>query len=579
MKSSAIDVALENVPTRKLERKVKIAELKLLMLAAEHNLPFLIFEHLPQFIQSLPDPETMNIVKCSRTKATALINEKVGPFVKNSLASILKKTFFSLILDETTDISTSKCLALLTRYYCKEEEKTIDALFGLIELDKTTADAIFSAVTCYLQKYDIPLTNIIGFASDNASVMMGYLNGVKAKFENLVPNIFVMGCLSHSLHLCASKACCSLPNDVERLTRSIYNYFSHSAKRQHDFKEFQEFVEVEPHKLLRPCQTRWLSLNTVIKRIIEQWNALIVYFEKESLIENVYGAEEILNELNSIDNQLYFQFLKHILHIVTKMNLDFQSESPRIHVILPNVTMYFQMILKFYMKREVFQSEALDNINPGNNEHFRPLADVYLGCGFEEIVNEKGNKITDAQLMVVRLNCLNFYVSLCNEIKNRINFKNEKLIEITKVLDVTKIFSDDKPSIQKLGQMFSNIVKSTEVEDLILEWRLIGEFKTERTFCNIEDILNFLRKQRNRLGDEPFPTVVKLFEALLSLPHGSASAERVFSSLCIIKNKYRNNLNVSTVESLLLAKHLMKNSSCHQWEPSDDLIRFKNADM
>jgi hypothetical protein len=41
-------------------------------------------------------------------------------------------------------------------------------------------------------------------------------------------------------------------------------------------KEFQIFCNVDPHKILRPAQTRWLSLLSVVRRILEQWEPLIV---------------------------------------------------------------------------------------------------------------------------------------------------------------------------------------------------------------------------------------------------------------------------------------------------------------
>lgn len=141
-----------------------------------------------------------------------------------------KKHFFSIIIDETTDISTRKCLVIVVRYYNTIEERVVDSFFGLIELDLSTADAIFHVVLSTFRNFDIPVTNITGFASDNASVMMGNLNGIKAKFRDILSNIFVTACVSHSLHLCSSKACATLPNNIEDMTRNIFNYFSHSAK-------------------------------------------------------------------------------------------------------------------------------------------------------------------------------------------------------------------------------------------------------------------------------------------------------------------------------------------------------------
>ncbi|GLV37963.1 hypothetical protein CBL_20394, partial [Carabus blaptoides fortunei] len=107
---------------------------------------------------------------------------------------------------------------------------------------------------------DISISKMIGLAADNASVMMGQKAGVQAKFKELNEDLYVLGCTCHSLHLCSSAACTKLPKSIEEFVRSLYNHFSNSPKRTEKFEEFQKFLELEPHKMLRSCQTRWLSL-------------------------------------------------------------------------------------------------------------------------------------------------------------------------------------------------------------------------------------------------------------------------------------------------------------------------------
>ena len=63
-----------------------------------------------------------------------------------------------------------------------------------------------------------------------------------------------------------------LPKKCEDLVRGTYSFFSHSAKRRFEFSIFQAFYEEDPHSLLHPSQTRWLSLYAAVKRIIEQWD-------------------------------------------------------------------------------------------------------------------------------------------------------------------------------------------------------------------------------------------------------------------------------------------------------------------
>lgn len=101
---------------------------------------------------------------------------------------------------------------------------------------------------------------MIGLAADNASVMMGNKTGVKAKFKEINPKIIVVGCICHSLHICASAAEEKLPISIKEFLRNIINHFSNSPKRIGASKEYQEFVNIKPLKLLKTAQTRRLSL-------------------------------------------------------------------------------------------------------------------------------------------------------------------------------------------------------------------------------------------------------------------------------------------------------------------------------
>ena len=60
-------------------------------------------EHLPHFIKSAFG------IKACRTKTTKLINEKIGSYhVTKKIVSLVNTTFFSIIIGETTDVSTKK---------------------------------------------------------------------------------------------------------------------------------------------------------------------------------------------------------------------------------------------------------------------------------------------------------------------------------------------------------------------------------------------------------------------------------------------------------------------------------------
>jgi len=92
------------------------------------------------------------------------------------LAEKLRKTKFSILLDESTDKSVSQILAVVVRYFDDEKSKVKDSLLGVIEVDDSTAvtAGLNKLVKKQLHDVDIPLANVIGLGADSCATMMGY---------------------------------------------------------------------------------------------------------------------------------------------------------------------------------------------------------------------------------------------------------------------------------------------------------------------------------------------------------------------------------------------------------------------
>lgn len=165
-----------------------------------------------------------------------------------------------------------------------------------------------------------------------------------------LPPLVVIGCTSHWLNLCSSYACLKLPRLVEDVVRDIHSHFSTSANRFSALTEFQEFCDFKPHKLLRPSQTRWLSLQQVVDRTIEQYDALMLYFTNVSFTDATRSAENILSALKNKITKLYLFFLSYVLKIINTVNINFQTEKPRLHQILPKISSLYKQILKNCMQ-------------------------------------------------------------------------------------------------------------------------------------------------------------------------------------------------------------------------------------
>ena len=281
--ADCVDLALF---TEKTDHRVDIdkncarAELKLVGYMAEHRIPFRHADHLTSLLSTIfTDSKMAKTMKMKKTKASYIMQYGIAHHEKEYLGSILRKRKFSVMIDETTDVSVTQILAIVARYH--HEQKVSDILLAVVEVEDGKAEGLFRHFTDVLDKMDIPIKNVIGFGGDNCSTMMGRHSGFQARLKEKNPNLFVQGCVCHSLALAANAASKVLPSWLEKLLKDIGTFFKKSAKRTREFKLIQEAVNAPSHRILKLSTTRWLSRSNVIARILEQWDALKLFFSSE----------------------------------------------------------------------------------------------------------------------------------------------------------------------------------------------------------------------------------------------------------------------------------------------------------
>ena len=69
-----------------------------------------------------------------RTKCTALVKKLLGPHFKGELHDDIQSTPFSLLVDESTDVSTSKNMGVSIKYYSPTTKKVVSTFLGLVKV-------------------------------------------------------------------------------------------------------------------------------------------------------------------------------------------------------------------------------------------------------------------------------------------------------------------------------------------------------------------------------------------------------------------------------------------------------------
>ena len=208
----------------------KTAEVKLAGFFAEHNIAFTVADHLCNLLKEcFPDSNIAQDMNFKRMKMTKIVGNVIGSSHKANLADTLQHTKFSVLTDESTDISSVKISCIVVRYLDESTTKMCSKFWELHPIfsncncnvgggknvptilskdDAKTANEgapgknIFEGIMESFRKYSIPTDNIVGFASDGCNVMMGSKNSVSSRFSEEMPGIIVIRCMSFSSSLC-----------------------------------------------------------------------------------------------------------------------------------------------------------------------------------------------------------------------------------------------------------------------------------------------------------------------------------------------------------------------------------------
>jgi len=122
------------------------------------------------------------------------------------LKSLLNSLYYSLMVDETTDISIVKEMVLYTRFFDCNNGSVVTFFLKIMELRDGRAESIEDATLSYLRTNSIPLSRLVGFGSDGAAAMTGSKFGVSTRLKQKQTILVSIHCVAHRLALAAGQA-------------------------------------------------------------------------------------------------------------------------------------------------------------------------------------------------------------------------------------------------------------------------------------------------------------------------------------------------------------------------------------
>jgi len=345
----------------------KKTDLKLAAYIAVHS-SIKSIDHLCNLLKSLGKGSSLEELKLHRTKCVLLIKKVLAPAIRCEIVEDIRKhnSFYSLIVDESTDVSIKKYLCICIKYFSESKQRFVTEFLGLIEVFTVTANDLYQAISSFLIKLNLDVSNLIGIGTDEANNLCGKNHSFYTLLKKDSPNVQLIKCVCHTLHICAEKASAELPASIEFLLRETYNWFSISPKRRNEYSKIFHLINIGESKFQNKIQqlssTRWLSRYKAIEIILNQWLELKTHFSMANNNEKCYTARTLMEMYKDESIYMYLIFLKPILKDINIVNLQFQHTDANLCDVFESLYTLILSTCRKILKPFIVISNFIDSI-------------------------------------------------------------------------------------------------------------------------------------------------------------------------------------------------------------------------
>ncbi|XP_022165596.1 zinc finger MYM-type protein 1-like [Myzus persicae] len=488
--------------------------------------------------------------------------EQMSSKVRENIIKIIKGAkYFSIMMDCTPDVSHQEQLSLIIRIVNLELERETSApkieeyFLDFISVESTTGLHLANLLVSKLQEYNIDLLDCRGQGYDNGSNMKGQYQGVQSRIKQLNSSAFFTPCASHNLNLLLGDISKSSTKAISffGIVQRIYCLFSSSTKRWSILKIHCQELTLKPLS-----ETRWECRVESIKAIRYQIPGVIKALEEVSEVTNDPKTKSEANSLVSHGIGDYEFILSLVIWYDILVQVNMVSKSLQsINTNLQISTGMLNSLLDF-LKKYRTNCHGFENAKITANELAK---DLDVEPVFAQKRYKKAKKIFDYE----RNNDL--HRNNGEEI-----FKQEYFIVILDqaIVSMEERFIQFRWYEENFGFLFNiKNLKETNDEDLMKHCKDLQNILSSGDSKDIEavDLYTELILFRNLVEENMtalqalevtkkarscFPNISIALRIILTIPVTSASAERSFSKLKLIKTYLRNTMTQNRLSGLAM---------------------------
>ena len=458
---------------------------------------------------------------------------------------------FSVLADETADISGTEQVSLCVRYMDCINSVMHEDFLQFIPVYDVTGQGLANVILDNLSKFGIDVNFLRGQGYDGAAAMSGRFRGAQSYVKAKYPLAVYVHCGAHSLNLAISDSCSEVPirNCIGTIS-SVYNFF-HTPKRQDVLKHaIAEFCpDSRSTKLIQMCPTRW----------VDRHDSAVIFKE---LLKPVIEALDIISDWPDRDSSS------------GAVQLSSSIKTPEFLVALYVTCKIFSLSLplcKCLQKEAVDLCEAcnlannvLDVLQDMRNHANKEFAVIFTAvtktCEEFDVPirvpriskrqQHRNNIQTEDPESYFRISVfIPFLDSFCQQLKERFLLHSKILEDFMCLLPSVPSERPDENQVKSLERLVTLYASDLDCSNdiAIAEQQLWYRQLAAAQKCPRNAAEAFALCSSNHM-----PCIRKLLQIMATLPVTTCSSERSFSTLRRLKTYLRNTMGSERLNGLAM---------------------------
>ena len=261
--------------------------------------------------------------------------------------------FYSIQLDESTDIAGLPQLSLFIRYI-NNGAVSEDLLFCKALKLHTKGEDIFQCLNDFFTEHSIPWEKCAGICTDGAAACRptGFKSGVVKRIKGKAPDAEWTHCFLHREALCAKKMSQELHEVLNSVVKCV-NLIKARPLNQRIFSCLCSDMDADYKALLLHSEVRWLSRGRVLKRVCDLRDEIVIFLRQQHFTE-------IAEKFSREDFNAKTAYLAYIFDSLNCLNLPMQGVGFTVIDHAAKVAAYYRKLIpwKSYAARNQYDMFA-----------------------------------------------------------------------------------------------------------------------------------------------------------------------------------------------------------------------------